>query len=70
MVASTQSVPVIAIGWRTLKQPKLSRTDYPRVERMKKFQRQITKGEREGGRKCVNRSLVSAFAKAGDRANR
>lgn len=46
---------------RALKQPKLSRTEHPRVEQMKKFQRQIMKGER------VNRSLVSASAENRER---
>lgn len=53
MVASTQSGPVIAIGWRALKQPKLSR-----VEQMKKFQRQITGGKGVETRKQKPRECI------------
>lgn len=42
-----------------LKQPKLSRTDHPRVEQMKKFQRQITEGvetRKQKPRECIRES--------------
>lgn len=70
MVASTQSGPVIAIGWRPLKQPKLSRTEHPRVEQMKKFQRQITRRERGGTRKQEPRECIRASGSGIGVANR
>lgn len=68
MVASTQPRPVIAIGRRALKQPKLSRYLASAIRADEKVSETNNGGGRTGGRegwKRVNRSLVSASAKAG-----